>query len=366
MTVLSQRALNRALLDRQLLLDRARMPAIDAVRHLAGMQAQAPNPPYVGLWTRLAGFRPDDLAQLILDRRVVRIALMRGTVHLVTADDCLMLRPLVQPLFLNDLDKNLAHRAELAGVDRAKLAEVGRALVEERPRTPKELGPLLAEHWPGHAPASLVHGVRGLLPLVQVPPRGIWGRGGQTTLTTAEYWLGRPLDPAPSIDELVLRYLAAYGPATAADAQTWSGVTGLGEIVERLRPRLRTFRDEKGRELFDLPDAPRPDPDTPAPARLLPEYDNITLSHADRTRVVPEEYRKRLMTINGIIPGTLLVDGMVAGQWKLTRARRAATVRITPFHPLSTVDTEATRTEVAALLEFAAPGDSHDVVIDKQ
>src|SRR5918998_1632101 len=327
--VLTLRELNRATLERQMLVRRQKLPAAEAIEHLVGLQAQAPNPPYVGLWTRLEGFHPDELARLILDRRAVRIALMRNTVHLVTARDCLALRPLVQPVLDRGVYANRAHRAEIEGVDIEALVAAGRTLLEERPRTAKELGELLQTRWPDRDPASLARAIRHLVPLVQVPPRGVWGKSGRATLTTAEAWLGRPLDPAPSLDELVVRYLTAFGPATLKDVQTWSGLTRLREVIDRLRSRLRIFRNEHGKELFDLPDAPRPDPDTPSPARFLPEFDNVLLSHADRTRIITDEHRKRVMTINGLILGTVLVDGFACGTWKITRNRATATLRIT-------------------------------------
>jgi hypothetical protein len=173
--------------------------------------------------------------------------------------------------------------------------------------------------------------------------------------------LGRPLDRSPSIDEVVRRYLTAFGPATVADVQAWSGLTRLREVVDRLRPSLLEFADERGRTLFDVPDGPRPDPDTPAPVRFLPEYDNLLLSHADRTRVISDEDRRQLMTVNGIIPGTFLVDGWFRGIWKLRRARGAATLTITPFHAMSKRATAAVTAEGARLLRFAAAGDDHDI-----
>ncbi len=211
---------------------------------------------------------------------------MRNTVHLVSARDCLQLRPLVQPVIDRGFYTNRAHREGLEGVDIEALSAAGRALLEERPRTAKELGELLRERWPERDPASLARAIRHLVPLVQVPPRGVWGKSGPAAHTTAEAWLSHPLDPGLSLEELVIRYLGTFGPASVKDVQAWSGLTRLGEVVDRLRPRLLSFRDERGRELFDLPDAPRPDPDTPAPPRFLPNFDNLILSHADRTRVV--------------------------------------------------------------------------------
>jgi hypothetical protein len=364
---LDLRALNRALLDRQMLLGPAPVPTgpgraeavIGMIEHLAGLQAQAPFPPYFGLWSRLAGFQPADLAELLVSRQVVRIALMRGTIHLVSARDCLMLRPLVQPV----LDRSLPaiFGKQLAGLDAGALAAAGRALVDAEPRTFSELGGLLSPDWPGYAPTALAQGIRALVPLVQVPPRAVWGAAGQARHTSAEAWLGRRMDPGPSPDVLVTRYLAAFGPATVADVQAWSGLTRLGEVVDRLRPGLRAFRDERGRELFDLPDAPRPGPDTPAPVRLVAEFDNLILSHADRGRVVSDDNRLRLYSRNGIFPGTVLIDGFVGGMWRLARSRRTAVLTVELFGPVPSPDRDAVGEEAQRLLRFAADGDSHEI-----
>ena len=348
--------LNRATLERQMLLRRRKPTALEAIEHLVGMQAQAPNPPYVGLWTRLEGFLPDELAHLIEERQAVRVALMRNTVHLVSARDCLKLRPLVQPVIERGLHANRTHRAALEGVDTEALTAAGRELLEEGPHTAKELGELLKERWPDRDGASLARAVRHLLPLVQVPPRGVWGKSGQTTHTTAEAWLGRSLDPAASLEEMIVRYLGAFGPATVKDVQTWSGLTRLREVVERLRPRLRSFRDEHGNELFDLPDAPRPEPDTPAPPRFLPEYDNLILSHADRTRVIANDYRKAIASKNGMVPATVLVDGFVCGTWKTERIRGKATLMIEPFEHLAKENRDALSEEGERLIRFTGAG----------
>ena len=317
-----------------MLLRRWKMPAEEAIEHLVGLQSQAPNPPYVGLWTRLEGFHPEELARLILDRRAVRIALMRNTVHLVSARDCLALRPLVQPVLDRGLYASRAHRAGLEGLDIEALVAAGSALLEEKPRTAKELGELLRERWTDRDAAFLARAIRHLVPLVQVPPRGIWGESGQAAHTTVEAWLGRPLDSESSLDELVVRYLGGFGPATVKDVQIWSGLTRLGEVFERLRPRLRVFRDEYGKELFDLPDAPRPDPDAPAPPRFLPEFDNLILSHADRARVIANDHRRVIAARNGMVPAVVLVDGFVRGTWKIEKTRRMATLVIEPFESL--------------------------------
>jgi Winged helix DNA-binding domain len=353
--VLGQRALNRALLERQMLLHRADTTALAAIGHLAGMQAQAPNAPYVGLWTRLAGFRADQLAALLAERAVVRTHLMRNTIHLVTAHDGVAMRGLMQPF----LDRSYARSPfarNLAGVDVPALLGAGRALLLDRPRTRDELGRLLERQWPGRDPVSLAQAITHLVPTVQVPPRGIWGFTGQAAYATTDAWLGDLRAPGISPDELVLRFLAAFGPATVRDAQAWCGLTRLREVIERLEPGLRTFRDADGAELFDLPDAPRPDPDTPAPPRFLPEYDNVLLSHADRTRIIPGRRAVPLPPGLGGTTGTLLIDGFWQATWKIRRPRGGAvTLRVEPFTELSEEQVAAVTAEGIGLLAFVAP-----------
>ncbi|MFF8373531.1 winged helix DNA-binding domain-containing protein [Streptomyces lydicus] len=349
--VLDHRALNRSLLARQLLLERSAMPAGRAVAHLVGMQAQAPNPPYIGLWTRLAGFRIEDLASLVRNREVVRVGLMRGTIHLVTADDCVALRPVLQGALRQGLKGAFGRKLE--GLDVEKVAELGRELVEREPLTLGGLGTLLAERWPDRDPFALANAVRNLVSLVQVPPRGLWGESGQAVHTSAEAWLGRPVAGLAAPDLMVERYLAAFGPATVKDIQVWSGMTRLADAVNRLRPRLAVFRDENGRELLDLPEAPRPDADTPAPVRFLPEFDNILLSHADRARILTEEQRKLVFTRNGLIRSTFLVDGFVAGVWRVEQTRGAAVLVLEPFGTLRAGDRAALTEEGGRLLAFA-------------
>jgi hypothetical protein len=368
--VLGLRALNRALLSRQLMLDQTDLPedpaarragVIGAIEHLVGLQAQAPFPPYYGLWSRLPGFRPDDLASLITDRSVVRIALMRGTIHLVSARDCLPLRRLLQPV----LERGMrgVFGKQLAGVDAVALAAAGRDLVEAAPMTFSALGERLGEGWPQHPPAALAQGVRAHVPLVQVPPRAVWGRAGQSLHTSAEHWLGEQARTVAWFPEtlpgLVTRYLAAFGPATVADVAAWSGLTGLRAVLEELRPSLVTFRDEQGAELFDLPSAPRPDPEVPAPVRLAAEFDNLLLAHADRTRVVSAANLKRFYTINGIFPGSVLVDGFVAGMWRLARNKGSARLVIELFGPVP--DRDVVEREAERMLAFCAPDAAHEI-----
>ncbi|OLB76762.1 MAG: hypothetical protein AUI14_17705 [Actinobacteria bacterium 13_2_20CM_2_71_6] len=361
--VLSQQALNRATLHRQLLLDRSPRSAADTIEHLVGMQAQAPNAPYVGLWSRLRDFRAEELAGLITRRQAVRTSLMRATVHLVTARDALALRPLVQPVLVRGFSGQAFNR-DIAGLDTDALLAAGRELLTERPRTRAELGPLLAERFPGRNATSLAYAVSYLVPLVQVPPRGIWGASGPAAWTPTEAWLGRPLAPDHSAESLVLRYLRAFGPASVKDIQAWSGLTRLREVTGRLGAKLRAFRDEHGRELLDLPDAPRPDPETVAPPRFLPEYDNLLLSYADRTRVNPDGRPVPLYPGNGGIFGTVLVDGLFRATWAITRDGDRATLTVTPFRRLSTSDSTAVAEEGARLLDFAtADADRRDVTL---
>lgn len=349
-TVLGPRALNRALLERQLLLRRQPLRVADALDHLVGQQAQNPSGPYYGLWSRLADFHPDDLASLVDSRLVVRIALMRWTLHVVTAHDCLALRPLVQPVMEQRMRALFGRHLE--GVDLDELLLRGRAHVDEQPRALGDMGRLLADRWPSHEPSALGNALTALAPLVHVPPRGLWGRNGRAVQTTAERWLGRRLEPGGPPDALLLRYLAAFGPATVDDMRTWSGLRGIGGAVERLRPRLRSFRDEHGRELLDVPDGPLPDPDAPAPVRFLPGCDNAVLSHADRSRIVCDAHR-RCVTANRVF----LVDGFVRGTWKIVRGPKVTTLAISPLTALGRADRLALAEEGAALLAFSAGDD---------
>jgi hypothetical protein len=353
--VLSRRALNRALLARQALLARSRLPAIEMIERLVGMQAQEPANPYVALWSRLEDFRVEELSELIAERRAVRAPLMRATIHLVSAGDCLRFHPLTQALRAQ-IFKN-PWSTGLAGADLDEVVAAGEELLVERPRTRAELSALLAPRWPDADPLALAYAVTFNAPVVQVPPRGLWGARAQATWAIASTWVGAALDGGASPDALVLRYLAAFGPATVADMRTWSRLTGLREVAERLRPRLRTFRDEQGRELFDVPDGPLPPPDTPAPPVFLPEYDNVTLSHADRSRI-----------LSGLGPGppfpsgdalgTLLVDGFYRANWTMTAANGVATLRIDrlerladdPYDAVQVISAEGRR-----LLAFIAP-----------
>jgi hypothetical protein len=357
--VLSVRTLNRALLARQMLLDRRRIPVIEALEELVGLQAQEPQAPYIGLWSRLVGFSPHELSDLIASRDAVRGGLMRATIHLVSARDWVRLRPSMSPVLARNFGGTQFSKA-VAGVDLDELLAYGRRLLAETPRSRAELAVLLAERWPGVDPTSLAYAVSYLEPIVQVPPRGLWRQGGQARWALAGRWLGHALDkrsPADdderrSTDEVVLRYLAAFGPASVRDVQAWCGLTRLAQVAERLRDQLRVFRDERGRELFDVPGGPLPDPEIPAAVRILPPFDNVILSHAERGRIIAPEHRP--IVFRDRLLRTFLVDGFVAGTWEI----RGDTFHARPVRRLTDEDLEAVVAEAKALLAFVLPDDS--------
>ncbi|MEJ2885778.1 winged helix DNA-binding domain-containing protein [Actinomycetospora aeridis] len=360
MTVLDRRALNRASLARQHLLERASVPVLDAVAHLGGLQAQEPQEPYTGLWSRLAGFDPAELSAHLAGRRVVRTHLMRRTVHLVTAEDALTWRSRHDAMLRQRLLG--VYRRDLAAVDLDELADLGGRLLAQEPRTLPEVGRELAARWPDVAPRVLGESVGTLVPVVQVPPRGLWGEVGPARCLLVASWLGRPVDPPvadgtdPVGETLVLRYLAAHGPAASADLRAWSGLAGLPAAVAAVRDRLVGFRDERGRELLDLPDAPRPDPDTPAPVRFLPAFDNAILGYDDRRRIIDDADRGLSVAGERVV----LVDGRVAATWT-TSADAAVTV--TPRRRVTRAERTAVGEEGRALAGFLSGGAHHRVTV---
>lgn len=355
--VLTPRALNRATLARQLLLARARTPVPTAVTHLAGLQAQNPQTWYVGLWSRLADLDPVATGALLERRELVRVPAMRSTLHLLTAEDALALRPPTQLVI--ERSTTGAFGRHLQGVDRDALAASARDLVEQAPRTAAELGRLLTDRFPGRDPGALAQAARAWLPMVQVPPRAVWQRSGAARQASLDTWLGRPL-AAMTLEQLVVRYLAAFGPATVRDVQAWSGLTRLVEVLEGLRPRLEVFTGPDGAELFDLPDAPRPEPDTPAPVRFLYDFDDVLLGHADRRRVLGD-LTSADYTAHGYgptsqrQPSSVLVDGTVAATWTVTATPGAATLSIRAFRALTRSERVDVEAEGTALLTFLHP-----------
>jgi hypothetical protein len=352
--VLDAAALNRATLTRQLLLERAVMSPYDAIGHLVGLQAQTATSWYLTLWSRLRDFDPVATGRLLEDRRIVRSWFMRATIHLVTDAHAPDLRAFTQPTIERAIRGKWAEA--LAGIDLVEMAAAIRELTVDTPRPPTELVRRLAERWPGPDALTMTNAAKAIVPLVQVPPRGVWGRSGAVRLTPLDTWLGRAVPATTDPEPIVMRYLAAFGPASVMDAQAWSGVTRLGETFERLRPRLVTFRGEDGRELFDLPDAPRPDPDAPAPVRFLADFDNVLLSHADRSRFADDATRKALLYREGPYPGYLLIDGRVAADWHVTVRGSTATATIrTVARRLAPGDEAAVRAEAVAMLRFQHP-----------
>lgn len=350
---ITRRTLNRTLLARQLLLARVDMGPDDAVAHLLGLQSQNASSAYPGLWTRLAGFEFGALGTLLTERRLVRMVLMRNTVHLVTATDALRLRPWLQPA----LDRGLRSSqwaAGVAGVDRDALLAAGREVLAEQPLGNPELRTLLGARFPAADPESLVSALRVWAPLVQVPPRGLWGVPGTLRHAFADDWLGEPLAAEPDPAGLVHRYLAAFGPATPADMQKWSGVTGLKKVFAGME--LRTYTAEDGQVLYDLPDAELADPDLPVPARYVADFDNLLLSHADRTRILGDVPKSRVITVNGIVRGTILVDGFVGGTWRFDRSKGTTALVVTPFTPLRTPARHTLESEGERLLTAAYGG----------
>lgn len=349
MTVLSSRALNRALLGRQFLLERTDRTPLGVIGRLVAMQAQEPNWPYIGLWSRIRGFDRSELTALLEDRKVVRSGLLRSTQHLAAADDFRRLRPLLQPV-LDRTARSAYFARNSAGLDASSLVATGLELMAGGTLPRKELARRLAERHPGRDGRVLAGEFELRTPLAHDPATGAWGSWGTrsaVSVTPAETWLGRPMAPAAA-EDLIRRYLAAFGPAGVMDVQAWSGLTRLGEIVSRMRAELRRYRDPDGRELIDLADAEPPDPDTPAPVRLLPAFDNALLGHADRTRIIGHEDRKRVMPGQAQVRPTFLVDGRVHGSWSF----KDGTLCLTPFRPLSATDRAALEQEAERLLPF--------------
>jgi len=345
---ISRRELGRATLARQLLLERAPLDCVSAVARLAGMQAQEPRPPFLGLWSRLEGFRPAQLLEALRAGEIVRGPLFRATLHLVTAADWSTFRPPAQPALTRAL-RALGKRADAVDVD--AVAAAARELLEQAPRTAGELRALLHAAFPAHEDRALGYAVRTSVPLLLVPGEDLYGFSRDPRLALAE-----PRPPLGTPADLVLRYLGAFGPASVADAQEFSGLSGLAPVFAGLRERLVVFTDERGRELFDLPDAPRPPASTHAPARFLPDFDNLMLAHADRSRLIADEHRRHLTTKNLRVNAAALFDGEACATWAIRRKTRSATLELTPFEPLSEPALRSLEAEGMALLADSEPG----------
>ena len=321
------------------------------------MQAQAPNLPYVGLWARIHGFQTAELSRLIENRSAVRISLMRNTIHLVTTRDAFGIKPMFMRLGERGFLRGSPWGRGMREGDVASIVDVGREIMGERPRTVAELARELGRRFPGRDALALAYGVRYMVPLVFTPPRGTWGGKGQVTLTTFDAWLGAPPGPSFTDEQLVLRYLGAFGPASPADMRAWSGLA-MRPVFERLRPKLKTFRDESGAELFDLPRAPRPDAQLEVPVRMIPDYDNILLAHADRSRIMSPGKHLGMFSSNGVMQGAVLLDGFVRAMW----VPRGNTLEVTPFaRNMTKPERSSIADEAMRLMEFLAPGERHDL-----
>ncbi|WP_086665670.1 winged helix DNA-binding domain-containing protein [Lentzea kentuckyensis] len=354
-TTLSNRTLNRTLLARQMLLQRTSMPIVQAVEHLGGLQAQAPIPPYLALWTRLEAFQVDALSRLIIDRSLVRMTLWRGTLHLISADDVFLMRTALQPE-LTKWARNVMPPATRVEIDLDALARITREYVDSEPRTVAEVNAHLEQHFPGATGLSTQ--AQMLVPMVQVPPRGIWGVGGVPQNIALATWLGRDLPAQAAVPELITRYLRAFGPSTLADVQAWSRLTGLKEHAAGLD--LVRYRNEDGKVLLDVPDGVIVSEDVPAPARLLPAFDNVLLGHADRTRIMNEDARSRWGAVrNGVFPPTFLVDGFLHGTWNVVETKDTATLRIEPYFKTMKKDLAGVVREAQAVLKVMAPKKDH-------
>ncbi|MFL6155421.1 MAG: winged helix DNA-binding domain-containing protein [Marmoricola sp.] len=345
---ISTRTLTRTLWQRlQLVPGHRTTTGVSAtVEHVIGLQAQDNLPPYLSLAARVDGFVPADLSDLLESRALVRMLTMRGTVHVLSGDDALALRPWVQPA-LDRIGASNQTSRPAAHVPTERLDAVLRDFLGDEARPLAAIGARLVEEFPDVPEVALKHVVRERLPLLQAPPRGLWKRSGGVSYAYVDRYLGRDL-AEPDVETLVLRYLAAYGPATAADMTTWSTVTRLGPVFTAMARsgRLGTVTDERGRTLFDAAGAELADEDLSLPVTLLGKYDNVFLSHADRDRITPDAVRTRWMGANGGVAATLFVDGLLAGLWRVEGDR----VVVEPFATLtkaqrSELDAEITRVE---------------------
>jgi hypothetical protein len=350
---LTLRELNRATLARQILLAREALPIPAAVERLAGMQAQLSSAPFVGLWTRLTDFQRAELVKLIESRQIVKATWVRATLHLLTAADYVHFRTTLQPL-LEDASAEIAKRRG-GEFDRDHVLKEARAFIGEAPRSFAEISAMLEALLPDVDVGSMRYTVRTHVPMVQVPTSSAWCYPGNPQFALADAWLGQPMDAKADFRALFFRYLAAFGPASATDMQTWSGLAKLKDAVEALKPELVVYRDEQNREVYDLPDMPIPDGDTPAPERFLPEFDNLLLSHSKRTRVLADEYRSKVYLPGLRVAATILVDGFVRGRWTVEKKKGVAALTIEPFAALTAQNRAALNGEAERLIRFMEP-----------
>ena len=351
--ILTLRELNRATLARQLLLERESMPLPAVIERLAGLQAQLARAPYVGLWTRVSELHREALDQLIDNRTVIKATWVRATLHLCTANDYLRFRTTLQPMLTRAA--STIGKGRGAKFDQNKLLQAAREYIGERPRTFAEISEMVSILMPDQDVGALRYAVRMHLPLVQVPVTGGWSYSNQPEFTLAESWVGRSISTEDRLPELVVRYLAAFGPASVTDMQTWSGMAALKEPFEKLKPELKIYRAEGRREFFDAPDLAIPSGDVPAPVRFLPEFDNLLLSHSIRARVIADEHRSKVYLPGLRVAATILVDGFVRGVWKIDKTKNAAALLIEPFDKLTRDDRAALIEEGEQLIRWVEP-----------
>ena len=351
--VLSLRELNRTTLSRQMLLARQVLTVPAPIERLVGMQAQLSSAPYVGLWTRLTDFTRDDLALAIADHRVVKATMMRATLHLVSAADYPWLRATLAPA-LHAASESITERRGVE-LDIESLLRSARNYLTESPRTFAEISAYFSDLYPDIDVGSMRYTIRTHLPLVQVPTDTVWSYPGTPQFALADVWLGQSVDGEADFRELVRRYLAAFGPARVTDLQTWSGLGKLKEAVAAIKKDFVTYRDEQNVELLDLPEIIIPDADTPAPIRFLPEFDNLLLSHTNRTRIVADQYRSKVYLPALRVAATILIDGFVRGAWKVEKKKGAAALLIEPFEPLTADQRAEVIAEGEKLVRFVEP-----------
>ncbi|KAF0848863.1 winged helix DNA-binding domain-containing protein [Nocardia caishijiensis] len=349
---LSNRVLNRTLLARQHLLERCTLSTPQMCDHLIGLQAQDVQPPFIGLWSRTVDFDPDTVSRGLQDRSLVRITLMRGTIHLVTPPDALRIAPHIQPELEKVPFRKGFNYGAMVGLDPEQVRAAGEEVLGDEPMSAADLRAEAARRYPDRDPGAVSQTWLYQLPVLQTPPRGRWRDNSRPVWSRVQPWLGAPLDPDYPVGELILRYLRAFGPASTMDMQTWSRLPGMKQVVADLGDRLRTYTDERGRTLYDDADLELADPDLPAPVRLLGWYDNALLSHQDRSRVVVEPIVARSFGAN-VAP--VLIDGFTAGVYKIFVKAGTARFRVIPTRAWTKTEAVRVESEAAALLAFLEP-----------
>ncbi|WP_227979635.1 winged helix DNA-binding domain-containing protein [Nocardia spumae] len=351
---LSNRVLNRTLLARQHLLERSDRTVAQLCDHLVGLQAQDVPPPFIGLWSRTRDFDPSTVSAGLEDRSLVRITSMRATIHLVTAPDALRMAPHMQEQLEKIPFRKGFNYGAMVGLDPEEVRARGERTLGEQPMPAAELRKRAAAEYPDRDPSAVTQTWIYQLPVLQTPPRGLWRNNSRPVWSRIEPWLGAPLDHTYPVQELIIRYLRAFGPATTTDVQTWSRLRGVKEALAALGDRVRTYTDERGRTLHDAADAELADPDRPAPVRLLGWYDNVLLSHQDRSRIIPGGAPPPLRHSAAQV-SSILVDGYLAGIYKVFTGKDTARLRIAPGRDWTATEAAEVEAEAFALLRFLEP-----------